>query len=118
MSNFITVERAIEMTSLYRKQMDTILADDFKGQDVLVKSETFSREQVEKLFANPACKHLRVYYGMDQQRRVHALLVAVDANNEDIITTSLTEGNVLSQDIIEEGDRCPPNCPPSSPLNS
>ena len=118
MSNFISLKKAIEMTTLYRGQMDTILADDFKGQDVLVKSETFSREQVEKLFANPACQYLRVYYGMDQQRRVHALLVAVDANNEDIITTSLIEGTELSQDIIEEGERCPPNCPPSSQLNS
>jgi len=46
MSNFISLERAIEMTALYREQQDAILADEFRGQDILIKSEVFSKEQV------------------------------------------------------------------------
>ena len=73
------------MTTLYRAQMDTILADEYKGQDILAKSELFSKEQVEKLLANPGCSQLRVYYGMSQDLKVHALLVGVNDRGEDML---------------------------------
>jgi hypothetical protein len=116
MSNFISLKKAVEMTTLYRAQMDTILADEYKGQDILAKSELFSKEQVEKLLANPGCSQLRVYYGMSQDLKVHALLVGVNDRAEDMLNgSSLTN---IEEEVIEDAKRCPPDCPPSSPLNS
>jgi len=117
-SNFISLEKAIEMTTLYRSQMDTILADEYKGQDILVKSEVYARQQIYKLLAKPGCSQLRLYYGMDQDLKVHTLLVGVNERGEDMIGISPEGENYASEDIIEEAERCPPSCPPSSPLNS
>ena len=104
------------MTTLYRSQMGTILADEYKGQDILVKSEVFSRQQIEKLLTKPGCSQLRVYYGMSQDLRIHALLVGVNDKGEDMLnSSSLTNSE---EEVIEDAMRCPPNCPPPSPLNS
>ena len=115
MSRFISVEKAIEMTTLFRAQKDVILADDYKGQDILVKSETFSREQAEKLLAKPGCTQLRIYYGMSQDLKMHALLVGVNANGEDILLNA--QLNSDNESVVEDAQRCPPFCPPASPLN-
>jgi hypothetical protein len=117
MSDFISLQKAIEMTTLYRMQMDTILADEYKGQDILVRSEVFSKEQVEKLLAKPGCAFLRIYYGMSQDLKIHALLVSADGNSEDILCTGEHASNEAAEDVLEEADRCPPICPPASPLN-
>jgi hypothetical protein len=116
MSNFISLKKAIEMTTLYREQMDTILADDFKGQDILVRSETFSSVQVEKLLAKPGCIELRIYYGMSQDLKIHALLVGVNESGEDILSNAPLNSD--DESVVEEARRCPPICPPESPLNS
>jgi hypothetical protein len=115
-SNFISLERAIEMTSLYRQQLDTILADEYKGQGILVKSEVFSKEQVEKLLTKPECNQLRIYYGMSQDLKIHALLVGVDEHGADILNGN--PSNNEEEDVLEEAKRCPPYCPVPSPLNS
>lgn len=117
MSDFISLQKAIEMTTLYRMQMDTILADEYKGQDILVRSEVFSKEQVEKLLAKPGCAFLRIYYGMSQDCKVHALLVSADGSSEDILCSEEHASNEAAEDVLEEANRCPPFCPPASPLN-
>jgi hypothetical protein len=104
------------MTALYRAQMDTILAADVKGKDILVRSETFSKEQVEKLLAKPGCTQLRIYYGMSQDLKIHALLVGVNEKGEDILGNTQLSNN--DDSILEEAQRCPPSCPPASALNS
>jgi hypothetical protein len=118
MSNFIPLEKDIEMTTLYRQQREVILADQFKNKNILVRSEVFSRAQVEKLLAKPECQQLRIYYGMDPDLAVHALLVAVDGANVDLITSFPAASNSQHEEILEEAHRCPPHCPPASPLNA
>ncbi len=105
------------MTTLYRAQMNTILADEFRGQDILVKSEVFSKEQVEKLLAKPGCGFLRIYYGMSQDLTIHALLVSADGSGGDILCNDEEANNEVAEDVLDEADRCPPFCPPASPLN-
>lgn len=118
MSNFISLEKAMEMTTLYRQQMEAILGDRFKNKNILVRSEVFSRAQVEKLLAKPGCQQLRIYYGMDSDLAVHALLVAVDGANMDIIMPFPAASHSQYEDVLEEAERCPPHCPPASPLNA
>ena len=117
MGKFISLQKAIEITTLYRAQMNTILADEFRGQDIVVKSEVFSKEQVEKLLAKPGCGFLRIYYGMSQDLTIHALLVSANGSGGDILCNDEEANNEVAEDVLDEADRCPPFCPPASPLN-
>ena len=117
-SHFISLETAETLTSYYRSMRETILASGYKNKNVLPLSETFSVADIKDLIEQPGCTGFRIYYGMkEEDDTVHAVMVAVNEDNEDII---FSESSKLSGEniIIEEGQRCPVICPPSSPLNS
>lgn len=113
----ISLQTAIDMTSLYRTNRESILQNNYQGREILPLSETFNRAAIENLLANEACAALRIYYGMDENEKVHAIIVGVDENNKDILPV-----NPLKEEdgpiIIEVGQRCPPSCPPASGLNT
>jgi len=114
--HFISLELAIEMTTRYRENRESILATNYQDKDILALSETFSKDAVTTLLAVGDCAAMRIYYGMDAAEKVHAILVPVNAVNEDI----LPEISILEDEpvILEEGLRCPPSCPPPSDLNN
>ena len=116
-AHFISLGQAIDMTTQYRSDKETILATAYQNQDILPESETFNRNAFDTLLAKEGCEGIRIYYGMDENLKVHAIAVPVNENNEDILPDhdTLTESN---EDIVEEGQRCPPICPPPSPLNA
>lgn len=116
MSQFISLPQAVDMTTLYRNMRETILAPEYKGQNILALNETFDRNIFDTLLAKNGCTGIRIYYGMDVSQKVHAIVVAVNANNEDILPVgaAVTGGN---DDIGDEAQRCPDDCPPPSPLN-
>lgn len=118
-SHFIPLARGIEMTSLYRDNREAVLAPAFQNQNILPICETFNRFDIDTLLAKQDCQALRVYFGMDESLRVRVLLVAVNGNAEDILPlpSKLAPAMNDEDDIVEEGHRCPPVCPPSSPLN-
>ena len=100
MKHVISLQEAIDMTSLYRSNIPS----------GMVHSETFSKESVSALLNQPGCVSLRIYYGKQKDDTIHAILVGVDEKGADMIQTSDL--------ILEEGQRCPPECPtPPSPLN-
>jgi hypothetical protein len=113
--HFITLQTAIDMTTLYRSRRESILKTSEQGLDILPLSETFSRGCIDVLLANENCEGIRIYYSMDENEKVHAIIVGINALNEDILpsNTSIEENPV----IVENGQRCPPSCPPSSALN-
>lgn len=115
-SHFISLPVAEEMTATYRSDKEAILATAYQNQNILPLSETFNRDAFDALLATDACAGLRIYYGMDENQKVHAVIVAVNEDNEDIlpVSSSLTENDPV---IVEEGQRCPDLCPPPSPLN-
>ncbi len=121
MSRFITLEEALTMTAKYKKEKEIILKDDEKGKEILAFNETIDREQVLTVLNRVGCVSLRIYYGMDPEKKVHAILVGVDAEDRDILPPLTTEGTSLltTQDgyIIEDSRRCPPQCPTTSALN-
>lgn len=108
----ITLAQAIAMTQRYRQNQPSFLP----------VCETFESSVVADLLAEPGCQYLRIYYGMDENNEIHAILVGGNGNNEDILppdasvatAKNTTEGAVL----LEDGYRCPKDCPPPSPLNS
>lgn len=119
MNHFITLQEAIEMTTLYRQEHENILKPAYQNQNVLARSEAFDRAAFETLLAKNGCAGLRIYYGMDAQLKVHAIIVPIDVNGNDILPLqNLTSGEEEGDDIAERGLRCPDICPTDSPLNS
>lgn len=117
-THFISLDAAADMTDRYRANREAILGTSYKDQEILPLSETFNRDAFDTLLAKTGAAGLRIYYGMDETLKVHAIVVAVNEENEDILPSdSLTtlEGD---DDVFEQGQRCPNLCPPTSPLNT
>ena len=116
----IPVGKGAQMTARYRAQRKKLLRGDFKDKDdVLPICETFDKEAVERLLCQPGCTGLRVYYSMDEEDRLHAVLVGVDAENRDILAVSSSLTTMEEEgEVLDEAQRCPTNCPPDSDLNT
>jgi hypothetical protein len=124
MDHFITLDTAVKMTSLYRITREEILKPEFQNQNILCLSETFDRAAIDQVLAEPDCSSIRIYYGMNDDKTVHAVVVGVDSKNQDILpasatTTSMSTSDATTDDtvLLENGGRCPDLCPPTSPLN-
>jgi hypothetical protein len=116
--NLITLDQAVQMTTLYRNQKENILAQPFQGLNILATCETFDRGAFDTLLSEGGCVSVRIYYGMSADLKVQAIVVGVDSNNEDILPASGLRGlSSTAPVIVEEGTRCPDDCPPTSPLN-
>lgn len=115
-SHSISLTTGVAMTARYRSLREQILNTNYQNKEILPLSETFNRDIFDVLLAREDCAAIRVYYGMNEDDTVHAILVGVTDENEDILPTqSLTE----EEDYIGEiGQRCPVNCPPPSVLNN
>jgi hypothetical protein len=123
MSHFIKLDEAKKMTSAYRQKKKDLIDPKYKGKDVLPISESFDRAAFDKLLSHPKCTGIRIYYGLKNGDEVHAVIVAHDADNKDILPSdvaTVTEGVEVDIDaeIVEIGTRCPPGCAPASPLNT
>lgn len=112
MSHFISLADAGDMTETYRDNKERILDTQYQSSNILPICETFSRDAFETLLAKTDCASIRIYYGMDEDLKVHAIVVAADEYGNDVLPS--TPGD----DIVERGNRCPDLCPSPSPLNS
>lgn len=105
----ISLQEAIEMTIRYRANQPANLP----------VCETFDLGAINQLMATQGCSFLRIYYGIKTDMSIHAILVAADADGADILPaaqeTSLEDDKIV---LLEDGTRCPPDCPPKSKLNS
>ena len=113
----ITLQQAIEMTKRYRQQIATANNSTLAASPAFAFSETFNRAPFDALLAKPSVAGIRVYYGMDESLKVHAIFVGVNERNEDLITSSAQSSVTEDIIIIETGQRCPDICPPASQLN-
>ena len=113
---FISLSEAVLLTTRFRKNKDTVIVPDYSGRDILPTCETISKDLIERLLAKPGCAAIRLYSGMDEDLKLHAVVVAVNEKGEDMLP-SATLANLAEEDVIEDSLRCPPFCPPPSPLN-
>ena len=111
-TNFITLSSATTMTSNYRSQKETMLKTTLQGKGILPVCETFGRAAFDTILSDSNCVKVRVYLCLDSNTKVRVIVVGVDVNDADILPSG-TEDK-----IIEDGQRCPDQCPPSSALNS
>jgi len=117
MSHFISLSEAEGMTARYRLNREGVLENAYKNRNILPISETFDKAAFERLLSRPECTYVRIYYGMDEHFKIHAIIVAADEGGKDILPNEqLTDSE--EEDIIERGNRCPELCPEPSPLNS
>jgi hypothetical protein len=120
MSHFIPLTEAAAMTARFQNNKESILVTELRNQDILTICERFDRSAIDTILAKTGCVSIRIYYGMDEDLKVHALLVGVNANDQDLIvvSSSLTneEPTTDEEDIAERAYRCPPYCPTDSPL--
>lgn len=118
MNHFISLQEAINMTSLYRTMYEQILNPAYQNQGILALSEAFDRNAFDVLLAKPGCSGLRIYYGMSTDLKVHAVIVPYDADGKDILPATTSALLTTEEDIVERGNRCPDICPDESVLNS
>ena len=117
MNHFISLTIAAEMTARFRNNRENILNPLFQDQNVLPIAETYDRAAFDTILNKPEATGIRIYYGMDENLKMHAIIVAVNEDNEDILSaSSLTETE--DEYIIDSGVRCPELCPEPSPLNN
>ncbi len=120
----IPLTDAAAMTRRYRENKTLILQPQY-APEILALCETFNKDGIVALTSNPNAVGIRIYYGMDENLLVHAILVGVDAQGADILppattvsaTRTVTANDDGDDDILENAIRCPPTCPPPSDLN-
>ncbi|MGC4100807.1 hypothetical protein [Ferruginibacter sp.] len=115
--NFISLPQAVAMTSLYRKERDSILKPELVGQNILPICETFDRKAFDYLLGEGGCTGLRFYLGMDDKLNVHIIAVGINEKGDDMLPLMTSAPGDPGDQIVENGQRCPLDCPPPSPLN-
>lgn len=128
--HFISLEKAKAMTAKYRSKQNHFVKEGLRSKTILPISETFSRDAFDKVLSQPGCTGLRIYYGMDDNDGIHAIIVGINEKNEDMLPASSPAAEVSADNntasitsndggnIIEESKSCPPLCGTTSPLNS
>lgn len=118
-TGFISLPKAIEMTTRYRQNKEAVLTPEYAAKGVLSICDTFNKSAVETLLKKTGCAALRLYYGMDENMVIRPILVAVNEKDEDMLPAiSTLENGDPGDDIVDDTIKCPPICPPPSPLNS
>jgi hypothetical protein len=125
LNHFIPVDQASQMTQRHRDNKEKVIHTDFRSKDVLPLCETFNKQLFLQLCNQADCVGIRIYYGMDSDMKVHAIIVGVDANGADLLPapsaanakTDSGSGSGSGSGPGEEGVRCPPVCPTPSVLN-
>lgn len=115
-SHSISLAAAADLTHRLQNNRSSIFQTGF--EQALSNAETFNKEDVLNLLAVNGASALRIYYGLDTANVIHAVLVAADANGEDILPANNMAATADPALILEEGVRCPPSCPADSPLMS
>lgn len=119
-SHRMPVAVAAEWTKTYQENRNVILKPEFQNKDVLSICETFNATAVQELLNLPGCTGFRIYYGMDEAGQVHAILCGANEKGEDLYLPSQSGYGLKDGegDVLENGQKCPPECPPVSPLNT
>ena len=114
--NLITLEEAAVLTNFFKQENNTVLDSIYQDKGILPTCETFDRELFDTLLGYPDCTGIRIYSGMDNDKRQCFIVVGVNSKDEDIYITREETPGILY--VIEHGQRCPVSCPPNSELNS
>lgn len=89
--------------------------------DNYLSSILFDKKIVMDMLNEPKCEGLRVYNAMDDDGSLHFILVGTDANGNNILppteeytTKTILEATDGDPILIDDGQKCPPDCPPDN----
>jgi hypothetical protein len=122
--HLISLDQAKKMTKKFREDKRQIVKDEFHGKHIIPTCETFERDAFDQILKQSGCVGVRAYYAMDDDKKLHLIFVGVNSKNEDIlppVSTGIAQDAAQLEGIgvvVENGTRCPADCPPTSPLNS
>ena len=102
----ISLKEAQDMTAKFRSERNSILDPEYRDRDILPICETFDRGPFDQLLGLANCASIRIYFGMNVDSQVRAIIVAVDSNGDDILPDGTNDAL-----IVEEGRPCPTFCP-------
>jgi hypothetical protein len=111
--HYISLKEAVELTTNFRANRETILAAEYRETDVLSDCETLDKEALRAFMDNEHCKSIRIYSGMTDALQVKSILVGVNENGEDMI-----DGAQVVLPLVNRGNKTPPDLIPISVLNS
>ena len=120
MKHFITPGDAKKLTYNFRHSRERMIRDEFNGPKTLPVCETFDRAAFDTLLAQRGCAFVRIYLGMNEGREVKLVAVGVNEKGQDILpdVSRTLDFGAENGVIVEEGERCPENCPEDSYLNT
>ena len=107
MSNFITLEEAKAFRRNFKANRQKLPGTS----EAIPDSESFKREHIEQLLKQPGCTALRIHFGMDDRNNLKLMITASNEKQEDLLENT-------NESVLEDGVRCPPNCPPPSDLEN
>jgi hypothetical protein len=115
--HYISVAAAATMTARCRSEKEDILTTGNRNSGVIPICETFSRSALDAILSDTNCTKVRIYTAMDTDLKLRFVIVGVNEDDEDIFLSDTANESVIPS-VIENGIRCPDDCPVSSSLNS
>lgn len=101
-----------------RKWVDNYKKKHSKDENFL-SSMLFDKKIVMSMLNEDKCEGLRVYNALDDEGKIHFVLVGADAKGNNILPTgdeymakTIDEGDGGDPILINDGDPCPDDCPP------
>lgn len=113
--NLIPLSEGTQLTTYFQSERQKVINPKYEGQNILPVCETFDIAAFQALLALPDCTGVRIYGGMNEKQEICFVICGVDRNDKDLY---LPPGDGIPEErVIDNGVRCPMNCPPSSVLN-
>ncbi len=114
--NLIPLSEGAQLTAYFRSEREKIINPLYEGQNILPICESFDIAAFQELLALTDCTGVRIYGGMNEKKEICFVICGIDRNNKDIF---LPPGEGIPEErVIENGARCPLDCPAPSMLNS
>ncbi|ATL48587.1 hypothetical protein COR50_16240 [Chitinophaga caeni] len=120
---FIPLEQGAKFTQTYRTQQQEEIKRDPQKAKTYQLGAFFGSNKLSHLLSNPDAVGLRIYYGLEENPdglfEKRFVIVAVDANGNDLIKTEVAVGKGdMDDDVLDGGVYCPVQCGIDGPLNS
>lgn len=117
-AHFISVASAATMTARCRSEKEDILTTANRNNGIIPICETFSRSAIDAILSDTSCTKVRIYTAMNTDLKIRFVIVGVNEDDEDIFLSDTSTSEEPIPSVIENGIRCPDDCPVSSSLNS